>query len=67
MNKPVYVAGGLAFLPPFLSSEFAIRRSSGREVLKEILVAELGDSAFKSPYLIVSDDLETYGFISDGS
>lgn len=54
LNKPAYVASGLSFLPPFLSSEFTLRRSSGRDEIKEILVAELGDSTYKSPYLIVS-------------
>lgn len=54
LNKPVYVANGLSFLPPFLSTEFTLRRSSGRDEIKEILVAELGDSTYKSPYLIVS-------------
>ena len=38
-----------------------MRRSSGRELIKEILVAELGDSIYKSPYLIVSDCLEIFG------
>ena len=53
-NKPVYIADGLSFLPPFLSSDFTIRRSSARETLCEILMTELGDSTHKSPYLIVS-------------
>lgn len=54
MQKPVYVADGLSFLPPFLSREFTIRRSSARELLTELLVTELGDPTHKSPYLIVS-------------
>ena len=54
LNKPVYIADGLSFLPPFLSSDFTIRRSSARETLCEILMTELGDSTHKSPYLIVS-------------
>ncbi len=54
LQEPVYIADGLAFLPPFLSSEFAVRRSSAKETLIEILVAELGDSTHKAPYLIVS-------------
>ena len=54
LQKPIYVADGIAFLPPFLSTDFAVRRSSAKENLSEILVAELGDSVHKSPYLIVS-------------
>ena len=54
LRKPVYCADGLSFLPPFLSTEFTVRRSSARESLKEILLAELGDATHKSPYLIVS-------------
>lgn len=53
LKKPVFVADGLSFLPPFLSPEFTVRRSLAREHLTEILVAELGDSVYKSPYLIV--------------
>ena len=52
--KPVFAAEGLSFLPPFLSSEFNIRRSSARDDIAEILVAELGDTFWNaSPYLIV--------------
>ena len=40
-------------MPPFLSPEFTARRSSAKETLTEILVAELGDSTHKSPYMIV--------------
>ena len=53
LSRPVYSANGLSFLPPFLSEDFTIRRSSAREPLVEILVAELGDTVVKSPYLIV--------------
>lgn len=53
MQKPVYTADGLSFLPPFLSEEFTIRRSSARESLTELMITELGDSTHKSPYLIV--------------
>ncbi|KAK3177207.1 hypothetical protein OEA41_008536 [Lepraria neglecta] len=63
LHKPVYSADGLSFLPPFLSTEFTIRRSSARESLTEILMTELGDSTHKSPYLIlrsVNDDLIIY-------
>ncbi|CAF9940116.1 MAG: mRNA cleavage and polyadenylation factor subunit, partial [Alectoria fallacina] len=63
LNKPVYSAEGLSFLPPFLSPEFTARRSSTKEGLTEILVAELGDSTHKSPYMILrsaNDDLIIY-------
>ena len=53
LQKPAYIADGIGFLPPFLSTDFAIRRSSAKEILSEILVAELGDSLHKTPYLIV--------------
>ena len=53
LNKPVYLAEGLSFLPPFLSPEFTARRSSAKEALIEILVVELGDYTHKSPYMIV--------------
>lgn len=53
LQKPVYSTDGLSFLPPFLSTEFTIRRSSAKESLTEILVVELGDLTHKSPYLIV--------------
>ncbi|MCJ1395282.1 mRNA cleavage and polyadenylation factor subunit [Xylographa bjoerkii] len=63
LSRSVYSANGLSFLPPFLSEEFMIRRSSAREPLVEILVAELGDTVTKSPYLILrsaNDDVTIY-------
>ncbi|MCJ1405837.1 mRNA cleavage and polyadenylation factor subunit [Xylographa trunciseda] len=63
LSRSVYSACGLSFLPPFLSEEFTIRRSSAREPLVEILVAELGDTVTKSPYLILrsaDDDVTIY-------
>lgn len=54
LSKPIYVAASLGFLPPTLTADFTPRRSSSKATLTEILVAELGDSTFKSPYLIVS-------------
>ena len=53
LQVPVFTAEGLTFLPPFLTPEFSVRRSSAREMVLEILVAEIGDSVHKSPYLIV--------------
>lgn len=54
LNKPVYVAEGLSFLPSVLTADYAPRRSTAKEALTEILVADLGDITAKSPYLIVS-------------
>jgi len=53
------VAEGLCFVPPVLSADYAARRSAARETLTEILVADLGDTVSKSPYLIVSSLLLT--------
>ncbi|KAL9608934.1 MAG: hypothetical protein Q9167_006257 [Letrouitia subvulpina] len=52
IHKPIYVADGLSFLPPFLAPDFTVRRSQAREILTEILVAELGDPVQKSPFMI---------------
>ncbi|SLM34071.1 Cleavage/polyadenylation specificity factor, A subunit, C-terminal [Lasallia pustulata] len=63
LSKPVYVALGLSFLPPFISKEFTVRRSAARDTLTEILVADLGDTIYKSPYLLLrsaTDDLTIY-------
>lgn len=50
----MYVAEGLSSIPPVLSPQYTARRSAAREILTEILVAELGDATSKAPYLIVS-------------
>ena len=47
------MAEGLSLLPPFLSTEFAVRRASTKETIVEILVAELGDGVHKAPYVLV--------------
>ncbi|PQE22071.1 cpsf a subunit region protein [Rutstroemia sp. NJR-2017a BVV2] len=63
LSKPMYVAEGLCFVPPVLSADYAARRSAARETLTEILVADLGDSVSKTPYLILrpsNDDLTIY-------
>ncbi|KAH8679910.1 CPSF A subunit region-domain-containing protein [Tricladium varicosporioides] len=63
LSKAVYVAEGLCFVPPVLSADYAARKSAARETLTEILVADLGDEAYKSPYLILrpsSGDLTIY-------
>lgn len=54
MSKPSYVAEGLAFLPPFLTSEYYPRRSMSKASITEILAADIGDSTARSPHLIVS-------------
>lgn len=53
ISRPRYVAEGLSFVPPILSANYTARRGTARESLKEILVADLGDSTFVSPYLLV--------------
>ncbi|KAJ5663769.1 Cleavage/polyadenylation specificity factor A subunit C-terminal [Penicillium longicatenatum] len=60
--KLLSVIEGLDCLQPLLSAD-PPRRSSARESLKEILVADLGDSSFIQPYLILrtdNDDLVVY-------
>lgn len=54
LSKPVYVAAGLTYVPPFLSADYAVRRGTVQETLTELLVADLGDTTATSPYLIVS-------------
>jgi cleavage and polyadenylation specificity factor subunit 1 len=53
LSKPVYVAEGLSYIPPGLSADYATRKGTAKEVLTEILVADLGDTTHKSPHLIV--------------
>lgn len=63
LSNAVYIAEGLCFIPPILSADFVARRAATRESLVEILVADLGDEVFKSPYLILRslyDDLTIY-------
>ncbi|KAH7025390.1 CPSF A subunit region-domain-containing protein [Macrophomina phaseolina] len=63
LSKPVYVAASLGFLPPTLTADFTPRRSSSKAALTEVIVTELGDSTYKTPYLIVrtsSNDLVIY-------
>ncbi|KAJ5552933.1 Cleavage/polyadenylation specificity factor A subunit C-terminal [Penicillium frequentans] len=60
--KLLSVIDGLDCLQPVLSAD-PPRRSSAREPLKEILAADLGDSSFVQPYLILrtdNDDLIVY-------
>ncbi|KAK2048270.1 hypothetical protein LZ31DRAFT_582417 [Colletotrichum somersetense] len=63
LSKPVYVAAGLTYVPPFLSADYAVRRGTVQETLTELLVADLGDTTTTSPYLILrhaNDDLTIY-------
>jgi len=53
LRTPIYIAEGLSYLPPILSADYAARRGTSRESLKEIIVADLGDKTSSSPYLIV--------------
>lgn len=63
MSKPVYVAEGLSYVPPWLSSDYTTRKGTSRESLNELLVTDLGDSVSQSPYLILrhaSNDITIY-------
>ncbi|KAK6700995.1 hypothetical protein SNK04_010929 [Fusarium graminearum] len=63
LSKPVYVAEGLSYVPPHLSADYTLRRGLAKETLREILVADLGDTISQSPYLILrnqTDDLTIY-------
>lgn len=53
MSKPVYVAEGLAFLPPFLTTDYYQKRSTSKATITEIIAADIGDSTLRSPHLIV--------------
>ncbi|KAL8729979.1 MAG: hypothetical protein Q9181_004825 [Wetmoreana brouardii] len=62
-EQPVYSAAGLSLLPPFLSTDFSVRRNQAKEDLREVFVTELGDATHKTPYLILrsaTDDLIIY-------
>ncbi|KAK4105682.1 hypothetical protein N658DRAFT_492165 [Parathielavia hyrcaniae] len=61
--KPVYVAEGLSYIPPGLSADYAARKGTAKETVAEIMVADLGDTTHKSPYLLLrhaNDDLTLY-------
>ncbi|KAF0320132.1 CPSF A subunit region [Colletotrichum asianum] len=63
LSKPVYVAAGMTYVPPFLSADYAVRRGTVQETLTEVLVAKLGDATESSPYLILrhaNDDITIY-------
>ncbi|CAH0048218.1 unnamed protein product [Clonostachys solani] len=63
LSKPVFVSDGLSYLPPFLSTDFTVRKGSPRDTFTECLVADLGDSVSQTPYLILrnsNDDITLY-------
>lgn len=53
LSKPIYQANGVSFIPTTISPDYATRRSTAAETLTEILLADLGDTTSKTPYLIV--------------
>ena len=53
LANPIYVAEGLSYIPPGLSADYAARKGTAKEAVSELLVADLGDTTHKSPYLIV--------------
>ncbi|KAI1131802.1 CPSF A subunit region-domain-containing protein [Nemania abortiva] len=56
LTAPIYVAEGLSYLPPILSADYAARRGTTREFLKEILVADLGDNTSFYPHLVTRNN-----------
>ncbi|KAI6350634.1 hypothetical protein MCOR25_010522 [Pyricularia grisea] len=63
ISKPVYVAEGLCYVPPYLSADYTARKGMARETISEILVTDLGDTVFKSPHVILrhsNHDLTIY-------
>ncbi|KAI1001125.1 Protein cft1 [Podosphaera aphanis] len=63
LSEAVYVAEGLCFVPPILSSDYTIRRAAAKDTIIEILVADLGDEIARCPYLILrssNDDITLY-------
>ncbi|KAL1835759.1 hypothetical protein VTJ49DRAFT_6105 [Mycothermus thermophilus] len=63
LSKPVYIAEGLSYIPPTLSSDFAARKGTPKEAVTELMVADLGDTTHKAPHLILrhaNDDLTLY-------
>ena len=56
LSKPVCSYEGFGFLPPSLSSDFVPRRTTGKETLTEIIVADIGDEVAKLTCLIVRSE-----------
>ena len=53
LARPIYTANGVTTLPTTISPDYQAKRGVIGEVLTEILIANLGDTTSKSPYLIV--------------
>ncbi|KAF1959333.1 protein CFT1 [Byssothecium circinans] len=63
LERPSYVAEGLSFLPPILTTDYYARRSTAKANITEIIAADLGDTTSRSPHLILrtsTDDLVIY-------
>jgi cleavage and polyadenylation specificity factor subunit 1 len=59
LETPIYSTDAFPFLPSHITNDFVPRRYAARESLAEIVVADLGDIVSKSPYVIVSSDIQT--------
>lgn len=69
-DQPSFRAQGANLLPRLLPSEPSSRRSGTREPLTEVLVADLGDSVARSPYLVTrtrKDEIALYEPYREGS
>ncbi|PVI08231.1 hypothetical protein DM02DRAFT_666191 [Periconia macrospinosa] len=63
LTKSVYVAEGLSFLPPILTSDYYGRRSTAKAAITELVAADIGDTTSRSPHLVIrtsTDDLVIY-------
>jgi hypothetical protein len=65
MDKPSYVAEGLSFLPPILTSDYYARRSTAKATITELIAADIGDTTARSPHLIVSSLIPVRGLLAD--
>jgi hypothetical protein len=54
LKTPIYSTDALPFFPGIITDDFTVRRNASKEVLSDVVLADLGDSTAKSPYLIVS-------------
>ena len=54
LTRPIYAAASVSTLPPVIAPDYTAKRSSTKEALSEVLLADLGDSVARSPYLVVS-------------
>ncbi|KAI9813362.1 MAG: mRNA cleavage and polyadenylation factor subunit [Thelocarpon impressellum] len=63
LNNPIFIGQTVSTLPTVIAPDYPVQRSSRRETLSEILVADLGTSVFKTPHLIfraVNDEMIIY-------